>query len=507
MPKNSSSALSGVAFSQVLKPPPPAIPQTGQPPQLVPTKGNNNLNPSPLPSRLLSLNKRHTWRWKAAAFCWLLLVVSLAGLAISAYVVNDRLQNFEQIGRVAVPSINAANQAEQSLATEVSANASFILSDAATRQTLLAQIERNRAEFERALQTGYSAISTYRNTNPSIDTAYDYLNQYNQALQDAFAQARSLTVAGNQTEAVKTYLEGQNTYYKPIIFTLYYLRSIYINRLDQAREAASNANTLQLILACAVVLATAGLLFFISLWLTLKVKRVFIPLVNLGFILAAAYSAFLVLTLLSSSSDLNKIVTAYDQTSLLSDSQRLLTDAASDQVQWLISGNVDASGKFNGDQVYAVDFKTQTERLLAIPANAQAAQQCPATDSARTSYPLEGEMASVCRNLLSNAQLTNWNKFYSVYLAWLNDDAKFRQLATTSKVSDALTYLNTNSLTNFNQLSASLAQLRADNEQIYTNSSTNARNQLDLLSNLTWVVFPLSLVLGVFGLLRWRREF
>lgn len=482
------------------------IPAGGPP---APIPNNSGLNSNALATRragVLFLAHRNTWRWQAAALCWLLLAVSIAGLLASTYIVNDRLQNFQQIEQIAVPSINAANQAEQSLSAEVAANASYILSDQATRQSLLAQIERNRAEFERALQTGYSSLSTLRTTSPSVDTAFDYLNQYNQSLQDAFSQARSLANAGNQNDAVKAYLSGQDSYYKPSIFTIYYLRSIYINQLDQAKEAALGGDTPQLIAAAVLAIGSAVLLLFISLWLTFKVKRVLVPLVNLGFILAAVYSAFLIVSLVSSGNDLDKVVTSYNQASLLSDSQRLLTDAASDQLQWLIGGATDTNGQFKGDEVYAVDFKTQTSRLLAVSSN-QANQVCPTTPSDRSKYALDGAMGDVCRNLLANNQVTTWNRFYNSYLAWLNDDAKFRQLATGSKVSDALTYLNNNASKNFSQLGASLTQLRTDNEQIYNSSSRNASDQLGWASILSFVIYPVVLVLGAVGLLWWRREF
>lgn len=522
MYKRSASVPSPIANRQVLNPVQPPAPPAKRP--LQPTRANSSPPPasggpaksggSPTKFRLSSLlylANRHTWRWQAAALCWLVLVVSLLGLLISFYVVNDRIQTFQQIEQVAVPSINAANQAEQSLAAEVSANASYILSDPATRQTLLSQIEQQRAEFERSLQTGYNSLATFHSTTPSVDSAFDYLNQHNQALQDAFAQARSLAKSGNQNDAVNAYLNGQNSYYNPIIFTLYYLRSIYINRLDDARTAATSANTLQLVLAVLIVIATAGLLLFVSLWLTLKVKRVLIPLVNLGFVLAAAYSAFLVLSLVNTGNDLGKVATAYNQASLLSDSQRLLTDAASDQSQWLIGGKVDTSGQFKGDELYAVDFKTQTGRLLTAPASSanssQPIQPCPDYSFDRAQYGASGEMAVVCRNLLASDQLASWNNFNNAYNAWLGNDVKFRQLATGSKVSDALAYLNSNSVQNFNQMSVSLAQLRAANEQIYTKYSNDALSQLNVLSILTWAVYPIILVLGVVGLLSWRRKF
>jgi hypothetical protein len=269
---------------------------------------------------------------------------------------------------------------------------------------------------------------------------------------------------------------------------------------------------LQFGLAGLLVVCTAGLLLFINLWLTLKVKRVLIPLVNLGFLIATAYAVFLLLGIFSSNTQLNKVVAAYNQTSLLSDSQRLITDAASDQTQWLISGKVDSTGQFKGDDTYTVDFKTQTSRLLtdattkAVISNGTGGNAsvsgCPASSTDST-----GAMAEVCNNLLVDTQTAKWNTFYNSYLAWLADDAHFRQLVNTGKVSEALTALHTASSKDLNQINTSLSQLKTENEQIYTQQSDAALNSLNLANLLTWPVYLLMLVLTVAGLLQWRRQF
>ena len=486
------------------------IPNNPPPPVVIPKNGSSPA----LPNRLVRsvFARRHTWRWQSAALCWLVLMAALTALLIALNITTSRIQTFQDIEQIAVPSINAANQAEQSLSAEVSANAAYILSDAASRTPLQITIERNRADFERSLQTGYSALSNYQAVQPPVDTAFDYLNQHNQALQDAFAQSRKLSDAGDRNGAVTAYLEGQNSYYKPIIFTIYYLRAIYINQLDEAKTAATNSSILQFGLAGLLVVCTAGLLLFINLWLTLKVKRVLLPLANLGFLVATAYAVFLLLGIFSSNTQLNKVVAAYNQTSLLSDSQRLITDAASDQTQWLISGKVDASGQFKGDDTYSVDFKTQTSRLLTDATtkavintgtnNNSSGSGCPANSADST-----GAMAEVCSNLLVDTQTAKWNTFYNAYLAWLADDAHFRQLVNTGKVTEALTALHTTSSKDLNQINTSLSQLKTENEQIYTQQSDAALNVLNLANLLTWPVYLLMLVLTVAGLLQWRRQF
>lgn len=509
MPNKTALPANSVAKSQVLDPTKSPPPNSGPSRPNLTTSGPNATPPAPAANNLLAAlprTKRGSWRWQTAVFCWLVLVVSLAGLLASLYVVSDRVQTFQEIEQVAVPSINAANQAEQSLSAEVSANASYILSDANTRQTLLTQIERDRADFESALETGYSSLASANTANPSVAAASDYLNQHNQALQDAFALARGQADNNDQKSATTTYLKGRDTYYNPIIYTIYYLRSIYINQLNQAKDAASSANILQLVLVILIVIATVGLLLLVSLWLTLKIKRVFVPLVNIGFLIAAGYAIFLVVSLVNSSGNLNRVVSAYSQTSLLSDSQRILTDAASDQTQWLIA----KSGGVNGFDIYAQDFKTQTGHLLVVPSNPSDGQ-CPSSNAGRASYQPTGEMGDVCRSLLSDNQVDAWNNFYNAYTAWLQADTQFRSTANgnaTNATTNALAFLNSSNVTqSFSNMSSNLNQLKTANTQIYANNSNDALNQLNLATILTWAVYPIVLILGIAGLLRWRREF
>jgi hypothetical protein len=468
---------------------------------------------------------------------WILVGFAVLAFLAAVTITGTRIQKFQQIASVAVPGINATNEAFQLLSGEVSNTADYILAQKAptigasgvvsgtsnlaqTKQAILKQIETQRAAFDFALQSGYSALVDYPKTfQPDAQTALNYLSVRNARLHDALAYTRGLVDTNQLDAATTTFLNGQNDYYQPVISSLYFLRSVHINQLEEAAQAATGSADMQVFLAAAATILFVVCLLGVNLWLTFRVKRVLIPLLNLALVIVALYSAFLWITFANSSRNLEQVVNSYNQTSLLNDAQLHATDAAADQVQWVIGGQTQAAqgqtpARFVGDAVYEEDFKRQLELLLATKDSSGATVytpasiiDCPGSVSERASYAPVGVLGDVCRESTSPAQVTALNNFIHNYRNWLTADTSFRTQVAGGNVNGGLTVRNGDGARAYQQMTASLNELKRLSVADYTRRSKEGTDSLNLSLILAWVVFPLSLLLAEVGILSWRREF
>lgn len=472
-----------------------------------------------------------TLRGQLALGGWILVALAVLAFLAAIGLTGSRIDKFRQIASVAVPGINAANSATQLLSGEVSNTADYILTSKApaigvsgtvssttnlaqAKQTILNTIESQRSDYDYALQTGYAALADYpAGFKPDAQTAFDYLSTRNARLHDALAYARGLADTNQLDQATTAFLNGQNDYYQPVISSLYFLRSVHINQLEEAAEDATSAANLQIYLAAAATIVFLVFLLGLNLWLTLRTKRVLIPLVNLALIIVIAYSAFLWLTFSNSSRNLQQVVASYNQTSLLNDAQLYATNAAADQVQWVIGGSTQ-NNTFTGDPLYEQDFKDQLELLLATkdakgvtvltPASIPS---CPASQSGRASYAAVGAIADVCRTTTSSVQVTNLSTFINAYKFWLQTDTNFRAQVTGGNLNAGLTLRNGDGATALANLYGSLDKLKGQSVDDYNQRSKEGNDSLNLSLILAWIVFPLALILAEAGVLSWRREF
>jgi hypothetical protein len=224
-------------------------------------------------------------------------------------------------------------------------------------------------------------------------------------------------------------------------------------------------------------------------------------------------------TFANSSRNLEQVVDSYNQTSLLNDAQLHATDAAADQVQWVIGGQSQVAqgqtpAKFVGDAVYEEDFKKQLELLLATKDSAgntvytpASLTECPATPSQRSNYKAIGALGDVCREVTSTTQLTALNQFIRNYRTWLTTDTNFRAQVAANNVGGGLTIRNGDGAAAYQQMSASLDELKRLSVADYNQRSKEGTDSLNLSLLLAWIIFPLSLLLAEVGLLGWRRAF
>lgn len=517
------------------KPTPPA-PVQNRPPVPGPVRPASVIGPARRGGGSLQL-RLDTLRGQLALGGWVL--VGLAALAFLAAVsiTGTRIDKFKQIASVAVPGINSANEAFQLLSGEVANTADYILVTKASaigasgfvssttnldqnKQNIVKQIENQRASFDYAIASGYQALADYPSTfKPDAQTALNYLSTRNARLHDALAYARGLVDTNKLDEATTAFLNGQNDYYQPVISSLYFLRSVHINQLEEAAQDATSAANLQVYLAAAATILFVVALLVVNLWLTFRTKRVLIPLINLALVAVAVYSGFLWLTFANSSRNLEQVVASYNQTSLLNDAQLYATNASADQVQWVIGGTSQAAqgatpASFAGDAIYEQDFKTQLELLLATKDSSgttvttpAAIPDCPTAISQRSGYKAVGALADVCKATTSPDQLNALNQFIRSYRTWLTSDTNFRQQVTAGNLTAGLNLRNGNGSTAYQQMTGSLNQLKQLSVADYNQRSKEGTDSLNLILLLAWIVFPVSLVLAEVGILSWRREF
>lgn len=451
----------------------------------------------------------------------------LVGLAVIAFLAaisttNARIQTFQKIAAVAVPSINATNDAIQLLSGEVSNTAEYILAGqgrasagvdtgtstndpTARKQAILKQIEAQRAAYDRALQEGYTALTGPDVTaQPNSQTSLNYISSRNARLHDALAQARGLADSGKNSEAVQAYLNGQNDHYQPVISSLYYLRGVNIFVLEDAEQDATNAAALQQTLAAVAMIIFVLALAGTNIWLTLRVKRVLLPLVNVALLAVAIYSIFLWSVFSSSANDLAKVVESYNRTSLSSDANLFITDAVADQVQLVIST----------DAIYKEDLKKKQELLLAarnkdnaLVADSALLTDCPTTAAGRSNYKPEGVMGDVCRNISQPAELAAYTQFLAGYKSWLTTNNSFGTLVDGNKPDEALALRAGDGAKAFKQMSGALTNLRDLSKAEYRSKSKSGTDSLNLANTLAWAIYPLALLLAGAGLFLWRREF
>jgi len=467
--------------------------------------------------------------WFMGACAALAVVAFLAVISAT----TARISTFNEIASIAVPSINATNDATQLLAGEVENTGEYILADqgkatsvapgalapATNKQVILTKIEEQRAAFDLALQRGYNALSNYSNDiKPDASKALLYISSRYGRLQDALAQARALTDKGDLTTAIQAFLNGQNDNYEPIFASLYFLRSIHQSRLEEAESSAVYSAELQQYLAAAATVLFGATLLVTNLWLTFRVKRVFVPLLNLALVIVLIYSAFLWSVLSNSRRDLTQVVATYNRTALLSDSLTYITDASADQVQWVISGKqlVGQTGLGTGvrDEIYNQDLKTRLELLLSLrtkdgtllvdPAQLQ---DCPASATSRTNYNFEGNIAQLCRELPASYSSNNLNQFIKAYRDWLNMQNRFSPLVISGKIDDALTLRSGDGAKAYAFMADSLNKERDLNIQDYRKRSQQGTDGLSFATQLAWIIYPAALALAAAGLLVWRREF
>ncbi len=513
--------------------PAPTVPAPVQnrPPAPAPNRTPPSLTGPARRGRLRPELRLDTLRGQASLGGWILVGLTALAFLAAIGLTGSRIDKFQQIASVAVPGINATNQATQLLSGEVSNTADYILAQKAptigatgfvssttnlaqTKQNILSQIESQRVGFDYALQSGYAALSDYPSSfKPDARTALDYLSARNARLHDALAYARGLADTNQLDQATTAFLNGQNDYYQPVISSLYFLRSVHINQLEEAAEDATSAANLQVYLAAAATIVFVVFLLAVNLWLTFRTKRVLIPLVNLALIIVIAYSAYLWVTFANSSRNLQQVVASYNQTSLLNDAQLHATDAAADQVQWVIGGTSQGN-TFTGDAVYDQDFKDQVELLLATKdANGNTVitpasiPNCPATQSGRSGYKAVGALADVCRALTDPAQVTALNKFVSDYKQWLTTDANFRAQVNGGNLTGGLNIRSGEGTAAYTLLTNDLNTLKGQAVTDYNQRSKEGNDSLNLSLILAWVVFPLVLLLAEAGLISWRREF
>lgn len=511
-------------------PPAPAPVQT-RPPAPSPNRAPSSTIAPARRSRFRPELRLETLRGQITLGAWI-----LAGLAVLAFLAaisltGARIDKFQQIASVAVPGINAANQATQLLSGEVSNTADYILVQKAptlgasgtvsnttdlaqTKQNILKQIESQRADYSFALQSGYAALADYpAGFKPDARTALNYLSTWNARLQDALAYARGLADNNQLDQATTAFLNGQNDFYQPVISSLYFLRSVHINQLEEAAQDANSAVNIQVYLAAAATIIFVIFLLAVNLWLTFRTKRVLIPLVNLALVIVIAYSAFLWVTFANSSRNLQQVVDSYNQTALLNDAQLHATDAAADQVQWVIGGTAQGNS-FTGDALYEQAFKDQLELLLATKdANGNTVTtpatlpNCPTTQSGRNSYKAVGTLADVCRGLTDQTQVTSLNNFIRDYKTWLQTDTNFRAQVTGGNLAAGLNIRSGDGTTAYTAMSNDLNALKGQAVAEYNQRSKEGNDSLSLSLILAWVVFPLALLLAEAGIVSWRREF
>ena len=467
--------------------------------------------------RYLQLN---TWRGQALLLAGILIAVTLVALLIIITNTNNRVSKFHELATVEVPAIDATNNATQFLSGEVADTADYILSDQTNtnnRSALLTDIEHLRANYAQALQANYTALTTYPATiTPTQQSTLNYLSIYDARLRDSLAQARGLIDSNNKAGAEQTYLNGQNAYYQQIISTLYFLRSVHIFQLEDAANQADSAAALQQYVAAGMAIVFVVALLAINIWLTLKVKRAIIPLVNLALIVAIAYSVFLWITFSNTTANLRDMEDSYNNVASLTDAQLYITDAATDQVQGIIGGQTNADKSFTPDPSYGIDLTKRLEHLLAVNdtsgnnkglTNPAAITSCPATIT--TSYTAVGTLADFCRRLdpKDSQQRTTLNLFITNYQKWLTANQQFNSQVNTGDFGGGLNARNSNSTPIFNQMIKNLSDLKTANLNNYQTSSTQGTNSLDLAILLAWIVYLGGLVLAEVGLLRWRQAF
>jgi hypothetical protein len=460
-----------------------------------------------------------------------LLIFALCAFALLAFVAaiattNNRIQIFQKLAAVAVPSVNATNEAFQLLSAEVSNTADYILAGQGKSSSsvglentnnvvtnagiqkaqILKQIETQRAAYDQALQTGFTSLTSSEITSsPDPRTALKYVSSRNARLQDALAQARGLADNGNFNEAIKTYLFGQNEHYLPVISSLYYLRSQHIFLLEDAQTDANDAARIIQTLSILAVGMLALVLLIISIWLSLRVKRIMIPLINLSLV-AVAFYAFLLWNVFNTSNrDLNSVLDSYNRNALISDAKLYVTDMFADQVQWIIS---------NKDPVFAEDFKKKQELVLITRDNTNkpvyepgSIQPCPISTSQRNQYKLEGALGETCRRFTGDNELVVFNQIVSSYQSWLTINSRFETLVKDNRMDEALNLRSGDGAKLFNQIIKSLNDLQNLSLAKYEASNKSATDGLNSAFTLAMVTFPFALALGISGILLWRREF
>ncbi len=465
-------------------------------------------------------------RTQVMVVIWVLVALAVIAFLAAISTTNARIQTFQKIAAVAVPSINATNDAIQLLSGEVSNTAEYILAgqgkasaglDSATsandptaqKQAILKKIETQRAAYDRALQEGYTAlIGPDFTAQPDSQTALNYISSRNARLHDALAQARGLSDKAKTPEdiqtAIQAYLNGQNDHYQPVISSLYYLRSVNIFLLEDAEKDATSAAAFQQNLAAVAMVIFVLALLGANIWLTLRVKRILLPLVNVALVAVAVYSFFLFSVFSTSANDLAKVVDSYNRTSLSSDANLFITDAVADQVQLVISN----------DPIYKEDLKKKQELLLAtrndkneLVTDPTLLTECPATSTARSSYKPEGVMGDICRNISQPAELTAYTQFLGGYKSWLATNTSFDNLVKINKSDEALALRAGDGAKAYKQMSGALTNLRDLSKAEYKTKSQSGTDSLNLANTLAWVIYPLALLLAGLGLFLWRREF
>ncbi|NWJ46197.1 MAG: hypothetical protein HXX08_09985 [Chloroflexi bacterium] len=489
--------------------------------------------PAPVkPARTVKKRNRTLRRqilWFLGACAALAVIAFLAVISAT----TARISTFNEIASIAVPSINATNDATQLLAGEVENTGEYILADqgkatssapgasapATNKQSILAKIEEQRAAFDLALQRGYSALSNYSGSiKPDASKALLYISTRYGRLQDALAQARALTDKGDLTTAIQAFLNGQNDNYEPLFASLYFLRSVHQSRLEEAESSAVYSAELQQYLAVAATIIFGVGLVVTNLWVTFRVKRVFVPLLNLALLIVLIYSIFLWSVLSNSRRDLTQVVATYNRTALLSDSLTYITDASSDQVQWVISGKQLAGqtglGTGARDEIYNQDLKTRLELLLSLRAKDGTLSvdptqlvDCPASATSRANYNFEGNIAQLCRELPASYSSNNLNQFIKAYRDWLTMQSRFSPLVTSGKIDEALTLRSGDGAKAYTLMADSLNKERNLNIQDYRNRSQQGTDGLSFATQLAWIIYPAALALVAGGLLVWRREF
>jgi hypothetical protein len=369
----------------------------------------------------------------------------------------------------------------------------------------LKQIETQRTSYDQALQNGFSSLTNSEiSVAPNAQTALRYISSRNARLNDSLALARGLADSEKFTEAIQVYLNGQNEYYQPIITSLYYLRSLHIFLLEDSATDATNAATFQQNLAAAATVIFAVALLVISLWLSLRVKRVLLPLINVALVIVAIYSLLLWSIFNASGKDLTQVVDSYNKTALTSDTRLNITDSFADQVLWVVSN----------DGIYNQDFQKKAELTLAIQQSdgtrsidPAGLTNCPSDAAARANYKPVGALGDVCRDLNKPEEVTAFNQFLTGYRTWLTTNTQFQKLVLDTRSDDALKLRASDGAKAFTQMNQSLSDLRQLSVAEYQSKSKNATDNLNLANLLAWIIYPIALLLTVGGLLLWRQEF
>ena len=427
-----------------------------------------------------------TWRWQTALFIWLLAALAALALILASVVTSSTYKSFSQIAAVAVPSINATNQATNLLSSQVADTAEYILSSQSVvtsttnaasdpgihrRATLRQSVANAQANYDQQLQNGYAHLLTYRSeVQPSVDAALKSLSFNYAALQESLAQARGLADQGLNDQATATYLLGQDNYYTKALADLYYLRSIHVTHLEEAEKEATGGAAIWQYVAIGAALLFAVALLLVTVWLVLRIKRVLQPLLNVALLVLLGYSGLLAFTFINSRTNLSIMVDSYTTISLLSDAQLDLTDAAADQIKWVIGGKLGA-GSLVGDPVYEQDFKTKTARLLGVQqgtndpvADPSLIVSCRATPPTG-GYISSGALAQICSTVGKSTEQSNvQDQFVQKYKVWLNADTSFRQAVSAGDVTRGL---NVRAASGYSSLQEQLGTLKQSNIDEY----------------------------------------